>query len=206
MTAGLTTAPQGGPATSTTPGAVLEALAGIPGSAAHAAVSRAVTYISRHQDRDGGFPAFSGAGSDAQSTAWAVQGLIAAGVNPSGLHRAGRPSPLDYLRSLIAPDGHVRYSRSTDQTPVWVTAEAVMALAGKPLPITAPRPRSSRSQPASIAQHTKATTAQHGSAGRPAAPRAPSRPAHRPQASAASPAMRYLGLLDALVLAPVGLG
>ncbi len=35
---------------------------------------------------------------------------------------------LGYLRSLIAPDGHVRYARGSDQTPVWVTAEALMAL------------------------------------------------------------------------------
>ena len=35
--------------------------------------------------------------------------------------RGGR-SPLDYLASLQAADGHYRYSRSSDQTPVWVTA------------------------------------------------------------------------------------
>ena len=78
-----------------------------------------------------------GAGSNAQSTAFGVQGLLAAGVDPGSLHRRGAPAPLDYLRSLIADDGHVRYSRSADQTPVWVTAEALMALDGKPLPIVA---------------------------------------------------------------------
>ena len=82
-----------------------------------------------------------GAGSNAQSTAFAVQGLIAAGVDPSSLHRRGAPSPLDYLRSLIAADGHVRYARGTDETPTWVTAEALMALEGKPLPIAAPARR-----------------------------------------------------------------
>ena len=62
-----------------------------------------------------GSPASPAPGSNAQSTAFAVQGLIAAGVDPSSLHRHGAPSPLDYLRSLIAGDGHVDYSRGTDR-------------------------------------------------------------------------------------------
>jgi len=118
-------------------GAALEALAGVGGSAASRARVRAVAYVRGRQDRDGGFPSMPGAGSNAQSTAFGVQGLIAAGVDPGSLHRRGSPSPLDYLRSLIAADGHVRYARSTDQSPVWVTAEAVMALDGRPLPIAA---------------------------------------------------------------------
>ena len=72
---------------------------------------RAVAFIRRQQNPDGGFPSQPGGESNAQSTAWAVQGLIAAGVDPGSLHRR-RGSPLQYLRSLIAPDGHVRYSRS----------------------------------------------------------------------------------------------
>ena len=116
-------------------GAALEALAGIGGAAPARARARAVEFVRGQQDRDGGFPAGPGAGSNAQSTAWAVQGLAAVGVAPGSLLRAGARSPLAYLRSLIAADGHVRYSRSADQTPVWVTAEAVMALAGKPLPL-----------------------------------------------------------------------
>ncbi len=43
--------------------------------------------------------------------------------------------PLGYLESLVAPDGSVRYSRTGAQTPVWVTAQAMTALAEKPLPI-----------------------------------------------------------------------
>jgi hypothetical protein len=70
-----------------------------------------------------------------------VQGLLAVRVNPSSLHRRGAPSPLDYLRSLIAADGHVRYARGSDQTPTWVTGEALMALEGKPLPVAAPARR-----------------------------------------------------------------
>ena len=61
---------------------------------------------------------------NAQSTAWAVQGLVAAGVSPRSVRRGGR-SPLDYLASVQAGDGHYRYSRSSDQTPVWVTGQAL---------------------------------------------------------------------------------
>jgi energy-coupling factor transport system substrate-specific component len=185
-------------------GAVLEALAGVPGTRAGAAVTRAVRYLARQQDRDGGFPAYPGEASNAQSTAWAIQGLLAAGRDPGGLHRHGAPSPLDYLRSLTAPDGHIRYSRSSDQTPVWVTAEAVMALAGKPLPIAAPaRARASTAVPA----HHGTPAPHHRS--RPSHSRRARRPAPRHRASGAaapSPFLRVLGALDALVLAPVGLG
>ena len=115
-------------------GAALQALA-VAGAAPARTMKRAVAFIRGQQNRDGGFPSQPGDDSNAQSTAWAVQGLIAAGVSAAGLHRRGAPSPLAYLRSLIAPDGHVRYSRSSDQTPVWVTAQAGMALAGKALPL-----------------------------------------------------------------------
>ena len=39
--------------------------------------------------------------------------------------RRGSRSPLAYLRSLTAGDGRVRYSRTSRQTPVWVTAQAL---------------------------------------------------------------------------------
>ncbi len=104
-------------------GAALEALG---------ANGRAVSFIRRQQNPDGGFPSMPGGPSNAQSTAWAVQGLIAAGA---GLGSLPHGSPLGYLRSLTAPDGHIMYSHSSDQTPVWVTSQALMALEQKPLPL-----------------------------------------------------------------------
>ncbi|MDQ6607150.1 MAG: hypothetical protein M3Z06_11465, partial [Actinomycetota bacterium] len=98
-------------------GAVLEALAG---AGPARTISRGVAFLRAQQNRDGGLPSQPGGNSNAQSTSFAVQGLIAAGVNPAGLHRGGGPSPLGYLTSLIAPDGHVRYASGNDQTPVWV--------------------------------------------------------------------------------------
>ncbi|HUE27932.1 MAG TPA: prenyltransferase/squalene oxidase repeat-containing protein, partial [Solirubrobacteraceae bacterium] len=90
-------------------GAALEAL----GAPRGRVTARAVRFIESQQNRDGGFPSQAGSDSNAQSTAWAVQGLLAVGAGGKALTRA-----LAYLSALIAPDGHVRYSRGVDQTPV----------------------------------------------------------------------------------------
>ena len=95
----------------------------------------AYSYLVRSQGLDGGFPQRYGEPSNAQSTAWAIQGLIAAGLRPSSIHRRGSRSPLGYLQSLVAPGGAVRYSRTSAQTPVWVTAQALIAQAGRVFPV-----------------------------------------------------------------------
>ncbi len=192
-------------------GAALQALAGYGGSAAGAR-RRAVGYIAEQQDRDGGFPSQPGDESNAQSTAWAVQGLEAAGVDPGSLHRAGAPSPLQFLSSLIASDGHVRYSRSSDQTPVWVTGEALMALAEKPLPLaTVARARPTRPAPARATPHPVVRSAHRVSvAPRPARVHAVHRrPAKRRPAQAPSSFSALAAdaaVAEALALAPIGLG
>jgi energy-coupling factor transport system substrate-specific component len=124
--------------------AVVQALvaAGVRGRA----VARAAGYLVRAQSLDGGFPQQPGGASNAQSTAWAIQGLTAAGRDASRLTHAGSRSPVAYLRSLLAPDGSIRYSRTGSQTPVWVTAQALTGLAAKPLPIAAPAPPGGSSQ------------------------------------------------------------
>jgi hypothetical protein len=115
-------------------GAALQALVAA-GARKRAVLARAVGYLTRSQGADGGFPQQYGGESNAQSTAWAVQGLIAAGVNPASVRRRGSRSPLGYLESLLAPNGSIRYSRTSAQTPAWVTAQALIALAGKPFPL-----------------------------------------------------------------------
>lgn len=104
-------------------------------------VARGAGFIARQQNADGGFPLSPDGQSNAQSTAWAIQALVAAGRNPDGVRRAGSRSPIAFLRSLTAADGSVRYSRTSRQTPVWVTAQALTGLARRPLPIAAPRRR-----------------------------------------------------------------
>jgi len=49
--------------------------------------------------------------------------------------RGGSRSAPAYLRSLTAGDGSVRYSRTSRQTPVWVTAQALTAIHRRAFPI-----------------------------------------------------------------------
>jgi energy-coupling factor transport system substrate-specific component len=107
------------------------------------AARRAARFLARRQNPDGGYPLQPGGPSNAQSTAWAVQALVAAGRDPDRQRRNGARSPTAYLRSLVTPSGAVRYSRTSAQTPVWVTAQALAALARKPFPL-APVPRAKR--------------------------------------------------------------
>jgi Squalene-hopene cyclase C-terminal domain len=113
------------------------ALQGLLDSGIHSgpSVTRAISFIEHAQNLDGGFPAEPRGESNAQSTAWAVQGLVAAGVDVEAVRDRGSRSPLGYLESLLAPNGSVRYSRTSAQSPVWVTAQALTALALAPFPI-----------------------------------------------------------------------
>jgi hypothetical protein len=87
------------------------------------ALRRAGAYLAGSQSSSGGFPLVRGAAPNAQSTAYAVQGLVAAGGHARAIRRG-----LAFLRSLTEPNGLVRYSRTNKQTPVWVSAQALMAL------------------------------------------------------------------------------
>jgi energy-coupling factor transport system substrate-specific component len=151
-------------------------------------VARAARFLVRRQNADGGFPLVPGGESNAQSTAWAVQGLLAAGRDPAKVRRSR--DPLAYLRSLTSASGEVRYSRTSRQTPVWVTAQAVMALARKPLPLK-PVARAHRAAapaaPAPAARAT-ATPASGGSAAPAAGPKRPGKRAAKPAGATTAPA------------------
>jgi energy-coupling factor transport system substrate-specific component len=119
-------------------GAAIQALA-VSGRGKGRRVRRALTYLRRAHNPDGGFGQFSRSRSNAQSTAWAVQGLIAAGANPGRFGSKGRRSPIRYLRSLQQGNGSFRYSRTSAQTPVWVTAQVIVALERQTFPLRAVR-------------------------------------------------------------------
>ena len=117
---------RGGSPDSNDTAAAIQALraAGVGG----APVRRAVAALRAFQNRDGGFSLTKGRESDAQSTAWAIQALISAGEAPG-------KAPFRYLARLRRTDGSYRYSLRYGSTPVWVTAQVVPALAGKPFPL-----------------------------------------------------------------------
>ena len=113
-------------------GAALQALA----AAGAGGVSEGVGYLRDTQGGDGGWALLGQSSSNSQSTAWAIQGLVAAGTDPGGVKSAGH-SGLDYIAARQQGDGHYRYSKSSDQTPVWVTGEAMLAVERKAFPIAA---------------------------------------------------------------------
>jgi energy-coupling factor transport system substrate-specific component len=109
-------------------GAALQALAAA--GAGGRSSSAGVRWLRRAQRPDGGYALATNGVVNAQSTAWAVQGLVAAGGGRGALRDA-----LDHLARLRAGDGHYRYSRASDQTPVWVTAQALLAVERRPFPL-----------------------------------------------------------------------
>jgi hypothetical protein len=85
-----------------------------------------------------------------------VQGLVAAGRSPDSLKRNGH-TPTSYLVSLQTASGMVRYSRTSAQSPVWVTGEALVALSRRSLPI-APVPRKKKAKKTAAAPAAAHTT------------------------------------------------
>jgi energy-coupling factor transport system substrate-specific component len=126
-------------------GAALQALATV-GRGHGRAGQRAAEWLRRNQNDDGGFGPVKGRDSNAQSTSYAVQGLLAAGGVGDATSRARA-----YLVRLQRRDGSIAFSSRSSQTPVWVTAQALMALQGKPLPLAAV-PRRTRRPRASAAE------------------------------------------------------
>jgi len=67
----------------------------------------------------------SASSSHCASSSGPVIGLFCSGI-PASPRRAVRPPP----------DGSYRYSKRYAVTPVWVTAQVLPALAGKPFPLS----------------------------------------------------------------------
>jgi energy-coupling factor transport system substrate-specific component len=122
----------GSPSTADGTGLVMQAL-----SPESKAARNGLSYLRQAQRPGGGFPLGGNSAVNAQSTAWAVQGILSTGGDPSSYRRGGA-SALDYLAARQANDGHYAYSKSSDQTPVWVTGEVLVAVAGKFYPVAAP--------------------------------------------------------------------
>jgi energy-coupling factor transport system substrate-specific component len=97
----------------------------------------AIGYLRQVQQPGGGYRLGGNGALNTQSTAWAVEGLLAAGANPAEFKRGGK-SALEYLEDNQAGDGHYRYSSKSDQSPVWVTGQVLVAAARKYLPLEAP--------------------------------------------------------------------
>jgi prenyltransferase beta subunit len=131
-------------------GAAIQALraAGRPDTEAE---QKALEYLRDMQNPDGGFPEIPGeAESNVASTAWAVQGIWAAGQDPETWVKVGN-DPLSYMASLQQPDGHIHWKASQDLNGIWMTAYVAPAFAGQAWPIPAPpcspKPAATSAQP-----------------------------------------------------------
>jgi MYXO-CTERM domain-containing protein len=149
-------------------GAALQALNAPGQQAPEESQRKALAYLRKAQEPDGGFPERPGEGeSNVASTAWAVQGLWAAGENPENWVKDSGREPLDYMESLQQPDGHIRYRAREELNGVWMTAYVAPAFAGQPLPIP-PVPRSTKGIPIPPGPETPAPSpgsVEHGQGG-----------------------------------------
>jgi len=130
----------GDPSTPEITGGVLQVLT--PGSDAS---NRALAYLRAAKRPNGGFAPGNNLGANVQATAWAAEGLLAAGKDPASFGAGA--SSLAYLLDLQADDGHFLQAPGQEASPVWVTADAIVPLAGAHLPVSAP-PRVPKPKPA----------------------------------------------------------
>lgn len=138
-------------------GAALQALIAAGESLQGNTVKRAISYLRFCQAGDAGFT-YNADQSNVGSTAWAVQGIVAAGQDPASADwsRSGK-TPVDYLASTQQSDGHFRYMKSSDANPAWMTAEALPALSKKAYPLK-PAPALGRTDPAPASTNSQSTT------------------------------------------------
>lgn len=124
-------------------GAAIQALnaAGRQG-AAKEVEQHAFEYLKTAQDANGGFPEEPGNPEpNVASTAWAVQAMWSAGINPeTWVTHSGLASkePLGYMASLQQEDGHIRWEQSQEWNGVWMTAYVGATISGDEYPIRPP--------------------------------------------------------------------
>jgi hypothetical protein len=109
--------------------------AGEPISASE--VVSGLAFLKAAQNSDGGFPYTPGpdSASDANSTAYVVQALVAAGEDPlSPTWTISNSHPISYLLSLQLPDGSFEWQPGTGAN-LLATQQAIPALLGRAHPV-----------------------------------------------------------------------
>jgi hypothetical protein len=130
----------------------------------------AFEFLRGAQGVDGGFEAVEGGGSNAATTAWVVQGMWAAGIDPRSWRTPSGRDPLSYLASLQRPDGSIGYTATNSANSLWITAQAGPALAGRAYPLTAV-PRQTKAVEQIAPEQPPAAAAPPASTPAPPAPR-----------------------------------
>ncbi len=116
----------------------IQALIASGADPADSAIAAALDFLESAQQADGGFvydPAAPDFGSDANSTAYAVQALVAAGEDAAGERwTVDGVTPYDFLLSLQQPDGSFVWQAGTPAN-LLSTAQVVPALLSRPYPL-----------------------------------------------------------------------
>ena len=101
------------------------------------AIISAVDFLRDAQGGDGGFvPSWLGE-SNTNSTAWAVQGLLAAGEDPLGTAwtTVTGSQPISYLLGMQLPEGAFAWKDLQEGPDLLATQQSIPALLGKPFPL-----------------------------------------------------------------------
>ena len=97
-------------------------------------IQDALTYLKTKQESSGGFQSWGSA--NIASTAWVVNALIAAKINPcSNAWTTEGKTPIDFILSLQKEDGSFNYSKTQRLNPEWMTSYALVALLGNTYPV-----------------------------------------------------------------------
>jgi prenyltransferase beta subunit len=100
-------------------------------------IQRGLGFLVAAQRADGGFGYYlSDVRSNAESTAWTVQAIVAVGEKPADWVKNGK-TPLGYLSRLQRANGSFAHrTNDTGLSAMMTTTESLIALAGRPFPFT----------------------------------------------------------------------
>lgn len=102
------------------------------------AITNGLAYLASAQNTDGGFPydpdSSFGTASDANSTAYVIQALLATGENPTSGEWTKNDNPIGFLQSLQLPNGSFEWQAGTGAN-LLATQQAIPALLGRPYPL-----------------------------------------------------------------------
>ena len=113
--------------------------------ATSAVISGGLAYLKTAQNADGGFPYDPvspwGTDSDANSTAYVIQALRAAGEDPAGpAWSQGANNPLTFLLGLQLTDGSFEWKAGNGSNQL-ATQQVIVSLLGRPFPLRVAEPR-----------------------------------------------------------------
>jgi hypothetical protein len=123
----------------------LQALIAFGEPATSAVITQGVAYLKTAQNADGGFPYDPvspwGTDSDANSTAYVLQALRAAGEDPVGPSWSkGVNNPVTFLLTMQLADGSFEWKAGNGSNQL-ATQQAGVALLGRPFPLNVAEPR-----------------------------------------------------------------